>query len=54
MPMWNLAVSGEIVPGHNDINRPLFRAFLRQLFLDEYFNARVVRATPPSEPQLPR
>ena len=54
MPLWNLTVSGEIIPGHNDINTPIFRAFLRQLFLDEYFNARVRKAAPPPAPQLPR
>jgi hypothetical protein len=54
MPLWNLTVSGEIIPGHNDINKPIFRAFLRQLFLDEYFNTRMRTATPLPEPQLPR
>ena len=54
MPMWNIAVSGTIIPGHNDINEPVFRAFLRQLFLDEYFNARLHVETHPPAPQLPR
>ena len=54
MPLWNLTVSAEIIPGHNDINTPIFRAFLRQLFRDEDFNAPARKAAPPAKVQLPR
>jgi len=54
MPMWNLTVAGEIIPGHNDINQPIFRAFLRQLFLDEYFNSGSLDSTPQPQLQLPK
>ncbi len=54
MPLWNVTVTGDIIPDHNDINRPIFRAFLRQLFLDEYFNAGIrVRMQTPVQ-QLPK
>jgi hypothetical protein len=54
MPLWNVTVTGEIIPGHNDINTPIFRAFLRQLFRDEDFTPHAARAVPPAKLQLPR
>ncbi len=54
MPLWNVTVTADIIPDHNDINRPIFRAFLRQLFLDEYFNAGFRVRTRPPEHQLPK
>lgn len=33
-PIWNVRTTGGIVPGHNDIKRPLFINFVRQLYHD--------------------
>jgi hypothetical protein len=46
MPLWNITLTGDIVPDHNDINEEIFRAFLRQLFLDESFNRRFIAVQP--------
>ena len=54
MPLWNVTTTGEIIPDHNDINRPMFRAFLRQMFLDEYLNTRPRLRAPPAQTQLPK
>jgi hypothetical protein len=53
MPLWNVTVSGTIIAGHNDINSPIFRAFLRQLFRDEDFTSPAARAAP-AKLQLPQ
>ena len=53
-PPWNLTASRERIPGHNGINKPIFRAFLCQLFLEEHFNRRIRSTTPLPEPHLPR
>jgi hypothetical protein len=53
MPLWNVTVSSAIIAGHNDINSPIFRAFLRQLFRDEDFASRAARAAP-AKLQLPQ
>jgi hypothetical protein len=53
MPLWNVTVSSTIIAGHNDINSPIFRAFLRQLFRDEDFTSRAARAAP-ARLQLPQ
>ena len=46
MPLWNITLTGDIVPDHNDINEEIFRAFLRQLFLDEAVNRRFMMLPP--------
>jgi hypothetical protein len=53
MPLWNVTVSSKIIAGHNDINSPIFRAFLRQLYRDEDFSSRAARAAP-AKLQLPQ
>jgi hypothetical protein len=53
MPLWNVTVSSKIIAGHNDINSPIFRAFLRQLYRDEDFSSRAAM-TAPAGLQLPR
>ncbi len=56
MPLWNVTVTSDIIPDHNDINRPIFRAYLRQIFLDEYFNTRPRAPAPAAarQTQLPK
>ncbi len=54
MPLWNISTVDAIIKGHNGINEPAFRSFLRQLFLDEYLDTDVRPAARMSAPQLPR
>jgi hypothetical protein len=41
-PIWNVRTNKEIVPGHNDITKPHFIGFVRQLYHDVVINRLII------------